>query len=238
MDVTTLVRQPAKVIDSLDEQDHQLFTKKGCKIYAPSDYINKGLMHFSDGVSLLGVFIIVINDKEYALSNCTAMVTIKPNDFNKVMMGDTEFYCFEFNAGGVVVENTMVVKELKLTNSVVDYFCDYGLSPWFITYLDHAELLYQCKYFNGLDLGKQVVMDCLTAHITRSPKNFKKYFRHDIKNVSEINTRPVILPARDIANNTTSNLALVNGSELQRSIKAAVLAQRDRPEPLEQLMME
>ena len=79
-------------------------------------------------------------------------------------------------------------------------------------------------------------MDIITAGISRNPDNIRQYYRHAMRKEEDLHIHPLLIPLRDIANNTTSNLARINGSELNRGIKAALLAEPVRAEPLEVLL--
>lgn len=240
MDISKLKRNPTKVQDTLFEnKEHQLITKTGCKIVIPASYTSKGLAVISSEVSILGIFAMVIDGNFYSVSRSTSMMTITPTSIDSEMINDTEHLVFTFAPGSVVIKNTMLVKNKKLVNNIMDYFVDYGHSPWFISYVDHSELFANSKYFNDIKLGQsQAVLDIITAHVSRNPKKFEQYYRHSIKESSELWLQPTFIATRDIANNTTSNLARINGSELQRALKASLLAKPERAEPLEQHFFE
>lgn len=239
MDISKLVRNPTKVHETLTEKNDQLITKTGCKIYIPATYTSKGLAAISSEVSILGIFALVIDDKFYSVSKSTSMMIIEPDSTETIMIDGAEHLEFHFNPGSVIIRNTMLVRDKKIVNSIMDYFVDYGHSPWFINYIDHAELFKFSKYFNDLKLGQsQAVLDVITAHISRNPSNFEQYYRHGLKVIADAYKQPSFLATRDIANNTTSNLARINGSELQRAIKSTLLAKPERAEPLEQYFVE
>ena len=77
----------------------------------------------------------------------------------------------------------------------------------------------------------------IVAGIARNPKNVREYYRHAMTNEAQLREYPRFVPLRDIAINTTSNLARLNGSELQRGIKSALLSEPQRSEPLEELFI-
>lgn len=234
MDISKLKRNPKKIISTIFETEHQLFVKEKCFVTFPASYVNKGLATFGSEVSVLGVYAIV-NGNDYGVSRSTSMVNLTPSSIETFMDDDKEHYLLTFEAGSMMMKNTLLVKNKKIVNTIMDYFIDYGHSPWFISYIDHAELFIYSGYFNDLKLGlSQAVMDVITAQISRDPKDFEQLYRHTIKNAEQIHQRPTFVATRDIAINTNSNLARLNGSELQRSIKASMLSRPERAEPLEQ----
>lgn len=239
MDISKLKHDPDKVNKTLFVTDsNELRTATGCKIYIPAGYIGKGLASISSEVSTLGVFAIFCDDVHYGVSMATSMVVLGPCDFDTVSMGDEDFYVFTFDKGAVVIEDVNLVKNKKITSPILDYFNDYGHSPWFMNGLLQSELLRDTKYFNDIFLGGgQPVYDMMVAPLARDPKNIKTQWRHILKVDSDIFSRPVLLPSRDIAANTTSNFARLNGSEMKQGIKAALLSKPEREEPLETIFI-
>ena len=239
MDISKLKHDPDKVNKTLFVTDsNELRTATGCKIYIPAGYIGKGLASISSEVSTLGVFAIFCDDGHYGVSMATSMVVLGPCDFDTVSMGDEDFYVFTFDKGAVVIEDVNLVKNKKITSPILDYFNDYGHSPWFMNGLLQSELLRDTKYFNDIFLGGgQPVYDMMVAPLARDPKNIKTQWRHILKVDSDIFSRPALLPSRDIAANTTSNFARLNGSEMKQGIKAALLSKPEREEPLETIFI-
>jgi len=237
MDISNLKRKPEVVIKTLTEKNGQLITKTGCTVMIPAGYTNKGLATISSEVSILGVFALIIEGGFYSVSKATSLMIIEPDTIDTIDIEGEDYIVFTFNPGSVVIKNTMLVRDKKIVNTIMDYFIDYGHSPWFINYVDHAEIFKDSGYFNDIKLGSsQSVRDVITAHISRNPNKFAQYYRHAIKDGSGLLIRPTFIATRDIANNTTSNLARINGSELQRAIKSSLLANPTRIEPLEQLL--
>lgn len=237
MDIKKLVRRPEAVHETLVNKDHQLITKTGCKILVPEGYVGKGLASISSEVTTIGIWMMVINDKHYAVSIATSMMNLTPSSIEMDTIEEEDFYVLHFDPGSVVIRNTELVKDKKIVNYIMDYFTDYGHSPWFIKYIDHSELFVECRGFNDITLVEsQAMLDIVTAHISRDPNDIKQYYRHTLKDKAGIHKRPLLLPLRDIANNTTSNLARLNGSEMKRSIKASLTNEPVREEPLETII--
>lgn len=239
MDISRLKHEPIKVYKTLFETDtHQLRTDSGCSIYFPAGYIGKGLAVISSEVSSLGVFAITHDGVHYGVSMCTGMVTFGPCEISSVEMDDEEYVKLTFEKGSIVLDDTNIVKKKKLTSPLLDYFNDYGHSPWFMNGILQAELLRDTQYFNDIFLGGgQPVYDMMVSPLARDPKNLENQWRHVIKVDADLFNRPVFLPSRDVASNASSNFARINGSELKQGIKAALLSNPERPEPLEDIFI-
>lgn len=235
MDVSKLKRDAGFIVSTQMEKNNQIITKVDAEIIIPADYTTKGLAIVSSEVTILGVFATVVGDS-YAVTSATAMMTLLPTAIRNELINGEDYIIFSFAAGSVMIENTLLVKNKKLVNAIMDYFVDYGNLPWFIAFVDHPDILSQCGHYNDVRLGNsQAVLDIITAHITRNPNNFNEYYRHSIKTEADLYKQPTLIPMRDIANNTTSNLARINGSELKRALRKSLLSEPTRAEPLEQL---
>ena len=141
MDISKAKRDAAKVKATLFETpENQLVTKTGCSIYVPAGYTSKGLAVISSEVSILGTYAMFIDDTTYAVSIATSMMTILPDGIDNVQLDGEEYFRFDFKPGSTVIKNTKLVKSKKLTNYIMDYFIDYGHTPWFMNYRDLAEL--------------------------------------------------------------------------------------------------
>lgn len=239
MDISKLKRTPAIIHDSLVTKNGQVITKTGCVISIPANYTNYGLAILSAEISILGIYAIVVGGKHYAVSSATGMLTLGPCAIDNVMIEDVDYLEFTFEPGDVVIKNTSVVKNKKFINDIMNYFVDYARVPWFMDMVDHAEMFKNAKYFNDLNMARsQAILDIMTAKLCRSHDNVKVPYRYTITSDEQVRSKPRIIPLRDIPNNTASNLARINGSELQLGIKTAMLSEPTRTETLEEIFME
>lgn len=238
MDISKLKRNATTIHQNLVAKNGQLITKQACKISIPANYTNYGLAILAAEISIVGIYAMVIGN-DYAVSNASGMLTLGPCTIDNVQINDEEHLEFSFQAGDVVIKNTSVVKNKKFINVVMNYFVDYSRVPWFMNMVDHAELFKNSQYFNDLKLARsQALLDIITAKLCRSPDDVKTRYRYTLKTNADVYRRPHFIPLRDIPNNTASNLARVNGSELQLGIKTAMLAEPTRKDPLEEIFME
>lgn len=238
MDISKVKRDPQRVHASLLEKDDQLITKTGCTIYIPERYISKGLAIIGTEISILGVYAMFIDDTTYGVSTATSMCTLgEMHIADSITIDDTVYLSYKFPAGAVVLKTVELVVNKKIVNAIMDFFIDFGYTPWFFNYIDLAELFIDTGYWNNMNMGGQIVQDIITAHISRDPKNLNEFYRFIIENVKQLDTRPVFIPQRDVGMNTSSNLARVNGSELARATRAMLLSEPTQPQELEDILM-
>lgn len=239
MDISKFKHDPSVIHKCVVKTpDKKLVTPTGCKLCIPVGYTSKSLAIIGSEVSILGVCAFYNDKFQYGVSMATSMATLGPNTMETVEMDGEPYYVFTFEPGSVVFVATEMVRDKKLVNAILDYFNDYGHSPWFMSDLLQSELLRDTRYWNDISLGGgQVVYDMMVAPLARDPKNIKTQFRHALKSESEIHTRPILLPSRDIGANASSNLARLNGSEMKVGIKSALLSKVEREEDLEKLFI-
>lgn len=224
MDISKLTKGVNTVKNALitaDDSD-QILAKKPVMICIPTKYTTAGLATIGEEVRIIGIFAYIVDGK-YAVSKATSMMKITPDATSSVNYMGADYTIFHFPAGSTIIDNINLVKNKKLVDTVMTYFHDRGYIPWFMDELLHSELYADVKDFNNLNTGAgQSNFDILTALVSRDPKNFDVKFRHSITDENQIYDQPVILPIRDIAENTTSALSKLNGSELQRSLESAL----------------
>ncbi len=239
MDITKAKRDPDKIKSHLRNEGDKMITLKPCSIIIPESFTTKGLAIISSKVMIVGIFAMFDeSEKFYTVSKATALMTINPSSIETIKLDGRNYIKFGFDAGSEVITNRKLLRNKKLTYNVFNHIIDYGNVPWFFNYVDYAEIFKKSSYWNDLKLGQsQLVWDILIAHITRNPNNVKEYFRHFITDNHQVFAKAFEVPLHDVAATTTSNLARLNGPELQRSIKSALLAVPTRAEPLEQLII-
>lgn len=239
MDISKTIRNPSKVHASLLETDDQLITKTGCTLVLPEGYISKGLAVIGSEVSILGIFAMFIDDVTYGMSTATSMMTLGPDYIpGNTVIDDVTYLTYKFAPGATVFKTVELIIDKKIVNSIMDFFIDYGHSPWFFNYVDLAELFIDAGYFNNMNMGGQIVQDIIIANIARNPEDVRQLFKEVLKNINQINTRPLFISQRDVAMNTSSNLARVNGSELARTTQAMLLSTPTHSQELEDILIQ
>jgi hypothetical protein len=231
-------RDDAKVQSALIETGDTISTKSDMWVYAPVKYSSKGLAYVSSSVSVVGVLLFTTDNVSYAVSCATTMLDLNPTKIETVVVDEEEFYRFFFPKGSVVISDRKPKKILGKVNDCFDYFYGYGHSPWWMSRVDLAMLLSRTKYFNSLKIhNSQITLDVLASQICRSPDDLKVFARHSDKSLAGCKVPATTVPLRNGALNRSSNLALLGNSELKRGLRAAMLNEPVREEPLESLFM-
>lgn len=236
MDISKLVRDPVRVQSTFKEAGDQLITLKGCSIVFPKKYETKQLVYIGEDISLVGIFATFIDDTTYSVSTVPSKFAMGECLIDVIKIEDEEYYKLTYSPGAVVIKNVNALKVKVFSYNIVNYFIDYGNMPWFLNYLDAAELLRDIKHFCNIELGAgQAGFDVLISLISRSTENVREHYRLGIKSEADLYKRPRFIPLMEKSLMTSSVLARVTGGELKRSIRESLIDDKATGEPLEAL---
>ena len=239
MNPKKLIRDPSKVLASLKElPDNRLVTTKGCKIYIPVRYAERGLAQIGIETYIVGIYAITVDDTYYGVSIVNAMTRIEPTSTIKIMVDDEEYYEFSFDPGSTVMSSTLLVKRDTLTYNIYDEIISKGRVPWYMNYIDLSKLFETAKYHAGANIGQnQEVVELIVSMIARNPDNRHEYYRHSIKSLDDVTLKPpAVIPLKSViygATNTTNKLA---GSYFHEGLVSALNTPSDRVERIEDLL--
>jgi hypothetical protein len=241
MNPRQLVRDPARVLACLKElPDGRLVTTKGCKIYIPSRFAERGLASISIDTHIVGIYAIVVEDKYYGVSMVNAMIRIDPTSTMKIDIDEEEFYEFEFEPGATVIHSLQLVKTDTLVYKIYDEILAKGRAPWYLGYAELGKLFDTAKKHAGANIGQNhEVTELIVSIIARNAKDRHRYYRTTVKSMDDLQKNPpAIIPLRSVtyaATNTTNKLA---GSYFSDGLVSALNHPAEREERIERLLRE
>lgn len=115
----------------LKTTETQVLTTQACVIEAPVRFMERDLGDFGENIMLYGLFAIVFNDGKYRVLNVCAKVHILPNNFEKVVIDEVEYYRFHFLPNTPLFNKTVVRNDL-LMYEVFDELPFKGKFPWYV----------------------------------------------------------------------------------------------------------
>jgi len=239
MNPKQLIHDQSKVHAVLKElPDGRLVTTKGCKIYIPSRYAERGLAFIGIETQIVGIFAISVEDKYYGIHMVNAMVRIEPTSTSKIMINEEEHYEFEFEPGAPVISSTMLVKTDTLVYRISNEIVTKGRVPWYLNYFTLSELFDTARYHAGANIGQNhEVTELLISMIARNPDDRHQYYRSSVKSLDDIEKKPPAFVAlRSViysATNTTNKLA---GSYFHEGLVSALVTPTERVERIEDLL--
>lgn len=236
MDITKTVRSPEKVRATLKRVGDQLITLKGCSIVFPKSYEDKQLAYMGEDISLIGIFALFIDDVTYSVALAPSRFPIGNCLVEVINIADVEHYKLTFSPGAVVYRNVNAIKVKVFSYDVVNYFIDYGRVPWFLNYVDAAEICRDMQYWCNISLGGgQACFDILISIIARTQADIRSYYRMTLKSEQDLYKRPNFIPVMEKSLTATSTLARFTGGELKKSVRETLLDENGTREPLEDL---
>lgn len=240
MNIHGLVRDPKVIHANLRElPDDRLITVKGCKIYVPVRFSERGLVSIGAETHIVGIYAIVVDDKYYGVSMVNAMIRIEPYTRNTVSIDGDDYFEFVFEAGSTVFASTQLVKNDVLVYRIYDELISKGNIPWYLKYKDLAKIFDTARFHAGANIGSDhEVTELLVSMIARDPVDRTKYLRQVVKNEEDLKSIvPAFIPLKSVtysATNTTNKLA---GSHFSEGVVSALVSPSTRQERIEGLLM-
>lgn len=238
MDLKSLVRDATKIHENLVESDQQLITRKGCRIYVPAFYEEKGLLVISTEVTLPAIFCITVDDQYYGVSLAIANMRIEPTTINTVTWDDIQYYEFSFAPGAVVCPDLDLPRDDSLAYYIYDMLIAGGKVPAYFNYEDLGKLWVEAEYHVGIRLGANMaVMPMVVATMSRDANDLTKYYRHEIQSLSEIrNKPPAFIAFSDVTFNATNTVSKMIGSYFDLGVNSALVNPSERVEKIETIL--
>lgn len=239
MDFSKLIRDPAKVHSCLRElPDERLVALKPLKIYIPVRFEERNLASIGIETNIAGIYAMVVEDTYFAVSMVNAMIRIDPTSTVKIMIDDTEYYEFFFEAGSTIMPSVQLVKNDTLVYRIYDEIISKGRIPHYLNYMDLSRIFDTAKFHAGANIGtNHEVTELIISLIARDSKDRHRYYR-EICTSEEVlsESTPAFIPLRSVtyaATNTTNKLA---GSYYHEGVVSALVSPSTRVEKIEALL--
>jgi hypothetical protein len=236
MNLSEFERDPVRVQSHLREMDDgSVVSKKPCKLYIPARFRDKNLATVGNEIYVLGIFMLTVEDRYYAVNNINAMMRIEPSSINTVVLNDKDHYEFVFEAGDLVFASTDLVKNDKLLYYIFDEIVAKGNVPVYLNYLDLGRIFDTAPKHAGVTLASTpTILHMLLSVVARDPDNLNQFFRQvtngkDFERVKFVQLRS----STHGANNTTARLL---GSHFSDNLDSALVNPSDREENIERIL--
>ena len=240
MDISKLVRNPAAVSETLHElDDNSLVTAKGCRIYIPARFAERGLAFLGAENYVIGIFAIVV-DNFYSVMMVNAMIRIDPSEINSVTIGEDEYIEFIFYPGSTVISNLNLAKTDTLTYKIYDEVIAKARVPWYLSYFDLAHIFDTAREHAGANIGvNREVTELLVSVIARNPANRVQYFRQIVGDgEAQLNTSPAYAPLKDVSLSATNAINKRGGGYFRVGTVSAIVNPSERVERIEEILLQ
>jgi hypothetical protein len=239
MDRNQFVREPARVLAVLKElPDLRLVTTKPLKVYIPTRFAERGLAQIGIETHIVGIAMLVVEDKYSSILMVNAMMRIDPTSTVKVKMGEDEFYEFFFEPGSTFISSLELVKTDTLVYKIYDELFSKGRVPWYVTYSDLGKIFNTAREHAGANIGgNHEVTELLVSMIARNSSDRHQYYRQSIEKMADlIKNPPAFIPLRSVTYSATNTTNKLGGSYFHEGVVSALNSPAERVERLESLL--
>ncbi len=238
MDITKLRRDPEAVKASLKEVGNVLYVSQPTKVYSPVRFSERNLAQVGAEIYIVGIYAMVINDFEWAVSLVDAMIRIEPTSYKIVNIDGDDYFEFYFEPGSVFCPNLELVKTDTLTYRIYDEIISKGKIPWYLSYLELGGIFDSAKYHAGTNIGSdREVTELIVSLIARNKEDRTKYYRQTVESLDDLQKNPpVFIPMRSVIYAATNTLNKIAGSYMESGVISALVSPSDRVEHIESIL--
>ncbi len=239
MDISKLTRNKAAVFGNLVErEDLSVVSKKGCKIYIPTRYEERDLATVGLETRSIGIFGMVLDDKEYAVCSVNAMIGLEPSSTSKIRINEDEYFEFVFGPGAVVFKSTELMKNDSVLYRIYNEIFSKGNVPWYLGYEDLSRIFETAQHHAGANIGQtQEVIDLLVSLISRNKEDRTQYYRTFITERSDLLKHPpAFIALKSVTYASTNTTNKIAGSYFSTGVSAALVYPAERTEAIESIL--
>ena len=218
--------------------DRSLITTKGCKIYIPVRFAEKGMAEIGIKTYTVGIFAITVEDKYYSVWKINAMTQLTPTSTVKTTINNDEYYEFYFEPGSTVLKSIDLVKTDTLTFKIFDEMFSKGRIPWYLTYDDMGTIFDTANKHAGASVGNnREITELMVSLIARDRKDRHLYYRSVKGSLAELaKNPPAFIALRDVSYSATNTTNKLGGSYFEQGVVSALNTPSESVEPIEDLL--
>jgi hypothetical protein len=236
LDISNLKRDPDYIKKYLLISKDQVYTKKDMTIHIPQRYAQKSLAILGEENYCVGIFPIIMDNK-YSVMSLMSLLHLSSAVIDEVVINDTDYYTFFFEAGSEFIQETEVVRDDSITFNVFDEFISQGNIPWFIEYLDLANIYDTAGIYADSKMPRyKYPYEILISLMTRSPNDRMKLYRYTLNKYSDLDRYPDFTQLKSVMYMSKSTLNKIAGAYMDEGVVSALVYPSDRVERIEKLL--
>lgn len=180
MDTSKYKRNATAIKAQLTEvKSKQVIAKSPLILHFPKRYVERDMATIGIDNYVFGVFAIIDDKGNYAVSAIPAMVKTTPSKIMEDTVGDVPYYNFHYDTGAVIIDNTDVVRKDTIIYSLMEEFFLKGNVPWFVGYEDLGKIFDGAKKYADSSAAENYgTMEALAAYVSRNPSDRTMQYRH------------------------------------------------------------
>lgn len=238
MELRDFERNPERVIAALVEVGDKLVTKKDLKILIPARFEEHGLAELGIETKILGMFMLIVENKYYGTMNFNNYCSIDPTSTTKVMFGEDEYIEFYFEPGSTVITNLNLVKNDAVVYKIFNEMIGGGRIPQYVDYITAGGIFDTARDYAGANIGQQrEVTELIISMNARDVQNRHLNYRNVIEKKSDVFTRPPAwVGLRSVTWSATNTTAKLLGNHFDEGVTSALVTPSERTESIERLL--
>ena len=230
-----LVRNASAVLGSIKTtEDKKVIAMKPCKIQIPARYLAKGLAEIGADIYIYGIYALILDTGEYAVSSMMGMFRTIPDSSTIITIDEVPYYEFSYSAGSILVDNINIVIKDTLVFNVFEEFIFRGNVPWFLNYEDMAKIFDTANEYSGSKVAaNDVIIEMVISMISRKHKDRSKLFRLTVTDKKHV---PDYVPLMSVFYSVSNTLSKLSGSYFNDGVISAIVNPSQSTSRIEQIL--
>jgi len=232
-------RNAGKVLSQLsDLPGKPVIAKTGLTIQFPVRFRDIELAQVGASSFVYGLFVIILDDGDYALQNVNALIELGPAAIEIVDIDEEPYYNFHYEPGQVVYQTKELVCRSSLIFKAIDEFIFKGKIPWYVDYEDVGKLFNTAKKHarSSADILPSV-MEFMASYIGRSKGNRIKYIREVAKDYKGFEKKYLEwVPMRSVFWSAPGTVNKLAGAYFSDGVVSALVNPSERTEKIERIL--
>ena len=236
LNVSGLKRNPDIIKSKLKKIGKSLIANENLKVIFPERFVDKDLAIIGSTVRVVGIYIIVDDDGNYAVSNMPVFIELTPNSTSNIEIEGTINRILYFEKGMSYIENTDLMVDSRFLYDLFDDIYIKGNVPWFLDYEDVINIFSLTSKYSGSDIGDDPLsLEIITSIISRSKSDRKQYFRNSLGNTKS-NSKPSYTGLMNIYYTFDNTVSKLVGSYYTQGITSAIIEKETEPTRIEEIL--
>ncbi len=220
-----LKHNPKKIENKISVSGERFIATDNLYIIFPTRFLNKNLAYIENTVKLIGIFIIIDDDNNYALTNIPNFMTVEPNSISNIQIDGKDYIRLKFQRDSVILSNSKLVMNDDFVFNIFEDFFINGNIPFYLNYEDLLSFFLNArKYANSSVADNPKGIEILISIITRSKNNRTKYLRQVLTSKDELKKDiSVYISLSNITEGYHNSISRLTGSYLKEGMVSVLV---------------
>lgn len=208
------------------------------RIIFPERYMDSPLAMMGETVYIVGFFMVVDDNNNFAVSSIPAMIRTEPDRITKTTIDDVPYTTLHFDVGSRIVANTDVIIDDNLVHRVYSELLALGRIPFYYSYESATKFFLETKKYNGYELGSNPVLwEYIIATMARDPEDAARLYKSNPAVGSGGNVAPpAYVGLNDVSMGATDVINRQGGSYAKEGLTASLVDPSTRSERMESIL--